>query len=136
MNARPDHKSIAGEIFCAAIDDLHHALASHDFREFHDAEEYGKPAGCCLYCERDRRDSLHLGRREAAEERIAEILGREVGATVRGRDDGLIVIDRWVWIERYAATHPADPVPPTVPADAYAGAPDGDTKRELGLSTW
>ena len=102
-------KSIAEQWRCEALDELRHALAAHDYRAFADAQEYGHPAGCCVLCLRDRRDSLHLGRDETAQSRIDAILGPDV-IEVRGFSDEKAVVDRLLWIERYAATHPADPV--------------------------
>jgi hypothetical protein len=91
-----------------ALDELRHALAAHDYRAFVDAQDYGYPTGCCVLCLRDKRDRLHLGRDETVQSRIDAILGRGV-IEVRGFLDEKAVVDRLSWIERYAATHPADP---------------------------
>jgi hypothetical protein len=120
MNTRPDHKSIAAVIRCDAIEELLHALACHDYREFPDAEAYDLPPRACLLCFRPSTDSLHLGRRETIDRRLSDILGPGVIKIAFPAGIETLAVNRWEHIATYASEHPADPAPVAVPADAYA----------------
>jgi hypothetical protein len=109
MNARPDHKSIAHQLRCEAIEELLHAFASHDFVVFADAEEYGFAPGVCALCKRPKPDDLHLGSTETVESRVREALGEHLFTTTGIGEREALGFARRRWIERYAETRPAVP---------------------------
>ena len=80
MNTRPDHNSIATQIRCDAIDEFRHALASHPFRQFCDAEEYGySPAIANAFEDAERR--LNAAAAESASPREATLAKLRAAAT-------------------------------------------------------